>query len=62
MLTVKDATTTFNDILEKNPKYARELANLGIKDPMAYRQFVITGLPPMQVVSTIPGKDAVVRN
>jgi hypothetical protein len=61
MLTVKDATTAFNDIVEKNPKYARELAGLGIKDPMAYRQFVITGLPPMQVVGTL-GEGAKVRS
>lgn len=61
-LSVKDATTTFNDILEKNPKYARQLSDMGIKDPMAYRQFVITGLPPMQVVDTIPGKGDKVRS
>jgi hypothetical protein len=61
-LSIKDATTTFNDILEKNPKYARQLSDLGIKDPMAYRQFVITGLPPMQVVDTIPGKGDKVRS
>jgi hypothetical protein len=61
-LSIKDATTTFNDILEKNPKYARQLSDLGIKDPMAYRQFVITGLPPMQVVDTIPGKGDNVRS
>lgn len=59
---IKDATTEFNNIAEKSPKRARELAALGVTTPAAYRQFVITGLPPMQVLSTIPGKDAVVRN
>lgn len=59
---LKDAATEFENISEKNPKRARQLADLGITSPAAYRQFVLTGLPPMQVVGTIPGKDAVVRN
>jgi hypothetical protein len=61
MYSIKDATTEFNDIAEKNPKRARELANLGINSPAAYRQFVITGLPPMQVVGTL-NEGAKVRN
>lgn len=61
MYSIKDAETAFSDILEKNPKRARELAALGIRDPMAYRQFVLTGLPPLQVVGTLD-KGATIRN
>jgi hypothetical protein len=61
LYSLKDATTEFNDLAEKNPKRARELAAMGINSPAAYRQFVITGLPPMQVVGTLD-KGAVVRN
>lgn len=61
MYSIKDATTEFENISEKNPKRARELANLGITTPAAYRQFVITGLPPMQVVGTL-NEGAKVRN
>jgi hypothetical protein len=60
--TLKDAVTEFNNIAEKNPKRARDLAALGITTPSEYRQFVITGLPPMQVVDTIPGKGDKVRS
>jgi hypothetical protein len=62
LYSVEAATKAFNDILKDNRSYAKELAALGVRDPLSYRQFVITGLPPMQVVDTIPGKGDKVRS
>jgi hypothetical protein len=56
---LKDATDAFNKLESSK---LRELKKIGITTPSEYRQYVLTNLPPMQVVSTIPGKDAVVRN
>jgi hypothetical protein len=53
LYSVEAATKAFNDILKDNRTYAKELAALGVRDPMSYRQFVMTGLPPMQVVGTL---------
>jgi len=49
-----DAVKEFNDIVEKNPTYRRQLDALGIKDPNAYYQYLLTGIPPLAVSSTIP--------
>jgi hypothetical protein len=49
-----DAVKEYNDIIEKNPRYKRELEALGIKDPNAYYQYLLTGTPPLVVSSTIP--------
>ena len=49
-----EAVKQFNDIVEKNPRYKRELEALGIKDPNAYYQYLMTGTPPLVVSSTIP--------
>ena len=56
---LKDATDAFNKL---EGSKLRELKKIGVTTPAEYRQYVLTNLPPMQVVGTIPGKDAVVRN
>jgi hypothetical protein len=54
LYSVEAATKAFNDILEKNTKYARSLADMGVRDPLSYRQFVINGLSNNVVSATVP--------
>jgi hypothetical protein len=56
---LKDATDAFNKL---EGSKLRDLKKIGVTTPSEYRQFVITGLPPMQVVDTIPGKGDKVRS
>ena len=56
---LKDATDAFNKL---EGSKLRDLKKIGVTTPSEYRQYVITGLPPMQVVDTIPGKGDKVRS
>ena len=58
MFSLKDATEAFNKL---EGAKLRDLKKLGITTPSEYRQFVITGLPPMQIVDTL-GKGDKVRS
>jgi hypothetical protein len=55
---LKDATDAFNKL---EGSKLRDLKKIGVTTPSEYRQFVITGLPPMQVVDTL-GKGDKVRS
>ena len=52
-----DAVKEYNDILEKNPKRARELRDLGITNENAYYNYLLTGNAGI-LSATIPGQGA----
>jgi hypothetical protein len=54
-----DALKEWNDLA---PGDKRKMKDLGVTDFNSYYSYLSTGLPSLQVVGTIPGKDAVVRN
>jgi hypothetical protein len=54
-----DALKEWNDLA---PGDKRKLQGMGVTDFNGYYSDLSTGLPGLSVVSTIPGKDAVVRN
>lgn len=49
-LTLKDATEAFNKL---DGSRLRDLKKIGVTNPADYRQYVMTGLPPLQVVGTL---------
>ena len=61
MYSLKDASNDFLQLQKDNPREARRLQGLGINTAADFRQYQLTGLPPLQVVGTLD-KGAPIRN
>ena len=61
MYSLKDAANDFLQLQKDNPSEVRRLRGLGVNTAADFRQYQLTGLPPLQVTDTL-GKGANIRN